>query len=149
MRLYFFVKFRFFLIKNNFFWEKHFQIILVFWGILKDIFSFRDFEIIESNWLRDNIISSLNFFLFLPSYKLKKVKLLLVIHGNQWIEQNSWIKKFIYDFILKLGFLISSKIIVVSDELKDYIAKRYWFQKKIEVIPNFVKFRWENIFKGK
>ena len=137
-----------FLIKNNFFWVKNiFSNYFGFWGILKDIFSFRDFEIIESNWLRDNIISSLNFFLFLPSYKLKKVKLFLVIHGNQWIEQNSWIKKFIYDFILKLGFLISSKIIVVSDELKDYIAKRYWFQKKIEVIPNFVKFRWENIFK--
>ncbi|PZM83941.1 hypothetical protein DLH72_03025, partial [Candidatus Gracilibacteria bacterium] len=52
------------LIESKYFGEKKyiFSNYFSFLGILKDIFSFRNFDIIDSNGLRDNIISSLNFF---------------------------------------------------------------------------------------
>lgn len=131
------------LIESKYFWEKKyiFSNYFSFLWILKDIFSFRNFDIIDSNWLRDNIISSLNFLIFFPFYKIKKTKFFLSIHWNQGILEIKWFKKFIYNFILKIWFFISDKIIVVSEELKDFLIKNYKIQnKKIEIILNFINF---------
>lgn len=138
-----------FLIKENFFWKNKTifsNYFSIFW-ILKDIFTFRNFEIIDSNWLRDNIISSLNYFIFFIFYKINKTKLFLTIHWNQGILEVKWVKKIIYNLILKLWFLVSDKIIVISEELKDFLIKKYKISdKKIEVIENFINFE-NNFFK--
>lgn len=142
-----------YIIKSSFFWNYKyiFSNYFGFFWILKDIFSFRNFEIIESNWLRDNIVSSINFLLFFPFYKIKKTKLFLVIHGNIWILEMKWKQKIIYNFIFKIWLLICDKIIVVSEELKDFLIKNYKISdKKIEIILNFIKINnnfWENNLK--
>lgn len=141
-----------FLVENKFLWEKNiFSDYFSFYWILKDIFSFRDFEIIESNGLRDNLIASLNFLIFYPFYKVNKTKFFLSIHGNLAILGMKWLKKFIYNFILKIGLILSDKIIVVSEELKDYFSETYKIKKeKFEVVVNFIntenfnKEKWEN-----
>lgn len=132
-----------FLFENKFFWNKNiFSNYFSFYWILKDIFTFRNFEIIESNGLRDNIVSSLNFLIFFPFYKLKKIKFFLVIHGNSGILEIKWIRKFIYFSIFKIWLKISDKIIVVSEELKDFLVKNFKEkEKKIEIIVNFIEFK--------
>ena len=108
-----------FLYKSKFFGEKNiFSNYFSFVWILKDIFSFRNFDLIDSNWLRDNLISSLNFLLFWICYKVRKTEFFLTIHWNQGIEENKWIKKIVYDFLFKIWLLLSNKVIVVSEELK-------------------------------
>lgn len=139
-----------FLYKSKFFGEKNiFSNYFSFVWILKDIFSFRNFDLIDSNWLRDNLISSLNFLLFWICYKVRKTEFFLTIHWNQGIEENKWIKKIVYDFLFKIWLLLSNKVIVVSEELKFYLIKKYSLNpKKIEIIPNFVKFQ-EKKFENK
>lgn len=132
-----------FLIKTKYFWNYNyiFSNYFSFLWILKDIFTFRNFEIIDSNWLRDNIISSLNFLIFFPFYKIKKTKFFLTIHWNQGILEMRWKQKFIYNFIFKIWLSLSDKIIVVSEELKDFLIKNYKISdKKIEIILNFINF---------
>ena len=139
-----------FLYKSKFFGEKNiFSNYFSFVWILKDIFSFRNFDLIDSNWLRDNLISSLNFLLFWICYKVRKTEFFLTIHWNQGIEENKWIKRIVYDFLFKIWLLLSNKVVVVSEELKFYLIKKYSLNpKKIEIIPNFVKFQ-EKKFENK
>lgn len=130
-----------FLIESKYFWDYNyiFSNYFNFWWILKDIFKFRNFYIIESNWLRDNIISSLNFLIFFPFYKIKKIKFFINIHWNQGILEMKWKQKFIYNFIFKMWLLIADKIIVISEELKFFLMKKYKISwKKIEIIENFI-----------
>lgn len=49
---------------NSFIKSNYFKIN----GILRDILYFRKYNIIESNWHRDNIIAILNFLLYYPLY---------------------------------------------------------------------------------
>lgn len=125
---------------NNFIW------------ILKDILKFRNYNIIESNWHRDNLISILNYLTFYPIYKYKKTKLFIVIHWIIWLKWNKWIQKIIYNIILYIWIIISNKIIVVSEETKDYIKKEYWkldnlLNKKINIVRNYINFN-ENNYKS-
>ena len=129
-----------FLYETNYFLGKTFysNYFCFFW-VLKEIFTFRNFEIIESNGFRDNLISIINYLIFFPFYKLINTKLFLVIHWNLGIKALKWIKKWIHDFILKIWFKISEKTIVISPELRDFIAKKYK-TKNIEIIPNYIDF---------
>ena len=115
---------------NNFFW------------ILKDILTFRNFNIIESNWHRDNLISILNYILFLPIYKYKKIKLFIVIHWILWIKQNKWVQKIIYNIIFFIWIIFSNKIICVSEEtrifLKDNFIWKNIIEKKSIIVPNYI-----------
>lgn len=131
-----------FLIEKKYFWEKIiYSNYFTFWWILKDIFTFRKADFIDSNWFRDNLIASLNFLIFFPFYKIQKTKLFLTIHWNQGFLELKWFQKFIYNFIFQIWIFISDKIIVVSEELKDFLMKNYKIKEKnIEVIANFVKF---------
>jgi hypothetical protein len=112
---------------------------LPFW-LLKDIFTFRKYDIIESNWLRDPFISILNYILFLPFYKYNKTKLIIVIHWVNWLKQLKWIKRILYKNILYIQLLIWYKIICVSKETQRFL---YYFiskHNKISIIKNYVYF---------
>lgn len=114
--------------------------------IFRDLFSYRKFDIIESNWHRDNILAIINYIIFYLKYKLNNTELIIVIHGVQWLENNSWWKKIIYNFFLKLGFIICKKIIVVSEEMEEYIRRKYlWWNKnrikKIMIVKNYISFQ--------
>lgn len=120
--------------------------------IINDILKFRNYDIIESNWHRDNLISILNYLIFFPLYKIKDIKLFIVIHWIVWLKLNKWLQKIIYNIILYIWIILSNKIIVVSDETKNYIKKEYrklgyLLNKKIIIIPNYVDFN-KNSYKN-
>ncbi|MDQ7010098.1 MAG: hypothetical protein Q9M94_07465, partial [Candidatus Gracilibacteria bacterium] len=113
-------------------------------GIFKDIITFRDYSIIESNGHRDNLISIINYLLFLPFYKIKNIKLFIVVHGIIGLKGNKGIQKIIYNFIFFIGIIISNKIIVVSQETKLFIKDKFILfnkslNKKIIIVPNYIK----------
>lgn len=112
---------------NNFIKSNYFKIN----GILRDILYFRKYNIIESNWHRDNIIAILNFLLYYPLYKIMNIKLFIVIHWVIWIQWNKWMSKIVYNIIFFIWILISDKIIFVSEEVLDFIKNYFKLVKKV------------------
>ena len=132
---------------NNYFWKKilinnHFN----FFSILKDIFTFRNYNIIETQWLRDPIIAIINYLLYFIFYKVKKIKLIIVFHWVLWWNRLNILQKIIYKILLLIWTIISRKIIVVSRETKIFYIKKFFifklFKNKVEIIKNYINFDW-------
>lgn len=80
---------------------------------------------------------------YLPLFFLKNTntKILLTIHDLRYSKKdldNNIFKKFIHKCFLKISIYLSTEVIVVSNSIK---KKLYNFNKKINVIPNFVNIK--------
>jgi len=134
---------------NSFIKSNYFKIN----GILRDILYFRKYNIIESNWHRDNIIAILNFLLYYPLYKIMNIKLFIVIHWVIWIQWNKWMSKIVYNIIFFIWILISDKLIFVSEEVLDFIKNYFKLVKKVInkkklIIVNYIEVNNNNILEG-
>lgn len=129
---------------RSFFWKSfiHCNYHTFLWAV-KDLFSYRNYAVIESNGHRDRILAILNYLLYYPFYRLNKTSLYLVLHWVQGIKENNWITKIIYDSILYRWFLVSWKIIFVSPEVRDFFLGYFPSIKKIiktnsEIVVNYI-----------